>query len=126
MVCSCFFVPRVGTFARGGRRVEGVKFKIRPTVAKVDPGTGTGGWRSRGPRRVARAPSRCRCSSRRRNGDGGHNRTRQQVPVVEVVLAEQGGAGEGVVCEYEGGPVWEYLDRSQLKATMYCVHRGIV
>ena len=73
----------------------------RPVVAKVNPGSETGRGRSRGARRVARAPSPCKCSARHRNGDGGHQWVRQWVPVVEVVLAERvEAAGEGALDQW--------------------------
>ena len=64
-------------------------------VAKVNPGSGTEGWGSRGARRVVRPPSQYRCRARHRKGYGGPQRARQWVPVVEVVPAEQRGRGRG-------------------------------
>ena len=60
--------------------------KGRPVVAKVNPERRTGGRRSREHQPVGR----CRCSARRRDGDEGREQGRQRVPVVEVMLAEQG------------------------------------
>ena len=73
----------------------------RPVAAKVNPGRGTGEWRSRGAQHVVRAPSRCMCSARHRNEDGGHQWARRWAPVLEVVLVEQGGRGSG---PWVGGP----------------------
>ena len=60
---------------------RGCSPRVRPVVAKVNPGTGTEGWGNRGARGVARAPSRCKFSARRKNGDGGHQWTPQWVAV---------------------------------------------
>ena len=103
----------------------------RPAVATANPGKGTGGWRSRGARRVARAPSRCRCSTRRRNRDGGHQRARQWVPVVQVVFAESGGAGEGGLSRWSAmmrrGPVGGVLSEVAVEGDeVLCAARRFV
>ena len=110
---------------------RGCTARGRPVAAEVNPGRGTGGWRSRGARRVACAPSRFKCSAQRKNGDGGHQWARQWVPVVEVVFAEQGGAeGEEDLDRWSammrGGPVGGYLVGSRLNATRCCVQRDVV
>ena len=68
--------------------------RSRPVAPKVDPGRATRGWRSKRVQHVVRVPNWCKFSSRRKNGDGGHQWARQLVPVVEVVLARQR-AGRG-------------------------------
>ena len=75
VVCSWSLVARVRTSARDGRRVEGMQSKRSYGGGEVNPWRGTGEWRGRGARRVARAPSRCKCSARRKSGDGGHQWT---------------------------------------------------
>ena len=114
-----------------GDRSRGCTPRGRPVAAKVNPGRGAGGWRSRGARRVARAPSRCKCSARRKNGGRGDQWARQWVPVVEVVLAEQGGAaGEQALdrCSamMRGGAIAGCLVGSRPKATRCCVQYSVV
>ena len=101
--------PGIGPRQEVGDESRGRCPRGRPVAVKVKPGRGTGGWRSRGAQRVLRAPSRFKCSAHRRNGDEGHQRARQWAPVIEVVPAEQEGAGEramGPWCAViKGGPV---------------------
>ena len=103
----------------------------RPAAAKVNPGRGTGGWQSRRAERVAHAPSRCQCSARRKNGDGGNQWARRCTPAVEVAPAEQGGAeGEEALGRWSamlrGSPVGGYLVGSRLKATRCYVQHDVL